>query len=340
MALPAVGQNKNTHTSNKNSEQKSVIKLNKLDVIYPDEEYSGIVIEHKAPTQEDRSSVYERPYLMSPPPVSDTTPELPNLYQATDDEGADSEEDILYASFDPNVIHYPKIDLSTLRDTVVLHLVNTQKGERFVFPTPDISRPTSHYGARRKRFHYGVDLAMPTGEPIYAAFDGTVRVSVFNKSYGNLIVLRHHNGLETYYAHMSKRVAQVGDNVKAGDIIGYCGNTGRSYGSHLHFETRYLGRAINPEHIVDCSTRSLKEETLRLTPQSFAKVGSAAGKSTASSKSSSGTSSSGATYYKVRQGDTLSKIAKKYGTSVRRLCQLNGIKETTVLSIGRRLRVR
>ncbi|MBR6441437.1 MAG: M23 family metallopeptidase, partial [Bacteroidales bacterium] len=121
------------------------------------------------------------------------------------------------------MIHIPKLDITTLKDPVIIQLTNPQQGEMFVFPTPEIARATSHFGPRRRRFHYGVDLAMPTGEPIYAAFDGVVRLSKRNKSYGNLIVIRHGNGLETYYAHLSKRYVTPGTHVRAGDIIGLCG---------------------------------------------------------------------------------------------------------------------
>lgn len=336
------GQNNNT-TSKKNSKEKnktSVVKLNKLDVVYPDDDFSGVEIDQKELTAQDRNIYYQKQYLMDPPPPLDEEEgKAPNLFQNIEDEGAESEDDILYASFDTNMIHYPKIDLSKwdVKDTVTLHLVNIDQGEKFVFPTPSNAIPTSHFGYRgRRRFHYGLDLGLAKGEPIYAAFDGVVRVSVYNGSYGNLIVIRHHNGLETYYAHMSKRIAQVGDNVKAGETIGLCGNTGRSYGSHLHFEMRYMGAALNPENVLDIAKKELKDETLQLTPHCFAKKGSArTGKG-----SNTGSTSGGVTYYRVRQGDTLGKIAKQHHTTIRRLCQLNGIRETTVLSIGRKLRVR
>lgn len=337
--LPAMsyGQNNNTNHKKKDKDKTSVIKLNKLDVVYPEEDYSGIVINQKQLKEEDKSSFYQRQYLLDPPAALDTTDEVPNLYQSVDDEGAESEDDILYASFDPNTIHYPKIDLSKwdAHDTVTLHLVNPRHGENFVFPTPSIAVPTSHFGARRKRFHYGLDMGLASGQPIYAAFDGVVRVSVYNGSYGNLIVLRHHNGLETYYAHMSKRLAQVGDSVKAGETIGLCGNTGRSYGSHLHFEMRYMGAAMNPENVLDVEGRKLKSDYLALTPRSFAKSGVAS-----TGKAGTHAKSGGVSYYRVRKGDTLGRIAQRNHTTIRRLCQLNGLRETSTLSIGRRLRIR
>lgn len=336
LALAYAPANAQTPEKKETKESKSVIKINKLDVIYEDEEYSGIQIDQKAATPDDESYMYEKPFIMAPPPPEEDVEEQPKLFQAVDDEGAESEDDIIYASFDSEAIHYPKLDVSSMAP-VSIQLVNHKKKQEFAFPTPDIARATSHFGPRRRRFHYGVDLAMPTGEPIFAVFDGTVRISKFNKSYGNLVVIRHHNGLETYYAHMSKRMVNPGDEVKAGETIGLCGNTGRSYGSHLHFEIRYMGNAMNPENVIDCKDRTLISETLNLTSSSFRKVA----KPGSTNASASGTySSGGAQYYKVRSGDTLSKIAKRNGTTVRKLCQLNGIKETTVLSIGRRLRIR
>ena len=194
-------------------------------------------------------------------------------------------------------------------------------------------------GPRRRRFHYGLDLAMPTGEPIYAAFDGVVRFSKYNRSYGHLIVIRHDNGLETYYAHLSKRHVAPGTRVRAGEEIGLCGNTGRSRGSHLHFEIRYNGNAINPEDVISCETRTLIKPMLHLTKDSFRKVAKR-GYSNQSPKSRVGNYSNGGKTYKIRTGDTLSRIAKRNGTTVKKLCQLNGLKETSVLKPGRTIRIR
>jgi len=275
------------------------------------------------------------PNLLAPPPLKyEEEDEIIRqiTLQESEDEGAEHEDEILFAGFDSSMIHYPK---KVFEAGDVVHITLTDDKHKFAFPTPYEARATSHFGPRRRRFHYGVDLAQPTGKDIYAAFDGVVRVSRYNKSYGNLIVIRHDNGLETYYAHLSQRYAKVGMQVRAGDVIGLCGNTGRSYGSHLHFEIRYMGNAMNPEHVIDCTTHKLINNELTLTQNSFRKVGDAS-----QSRGSGRVSVGGAQYYKVRSGDTLGKIAARHHTTVRRLCQLNGIKQTTTLSIGRRLRVR
>lgn len=302
--------------------RKSEVKVNNLDVIYEEEEFKGVVIDRKE-EKETESYLYQVPFIVSPDNDSDDDDDdMPESFTLNDD-GAESEDEILLEGFDTAVIHLPKLDPSTITEPILLQL------SRFTYPTPVTSRPSSHFGPRRRRFHYGLDLAQPTGEPIYAAFDGVVRISKFNRSYGNLVIIHHANGLETYYAHMSKRHVTVGQQVKSGDVIGLCGNTGRSFGSHLHFEIRYMGNALNPENVISTATHDLIEPTLTLTSSSFRKIA----KGVKGSKGSSGG------WYRVRQGDTLEKIARRNGTTVKRICQLNGISQNKVLHPGDRLKV-
>ena len=255
-----------------------------------------------------------------------------------DDPGTESEDDILIAG-DESSVHALKMDISEMQP-VEIKLTDLEHGQYFVFPTPSYAIPTSHFGPRRRRFHYGLDLAMHTGEPIYAAFDGVVRFSKYNSSYGHLIVIRHDNGLETYYAHLSKRHVTPGTRVKAGEEIGLCGNTGRSRGSHLHFEIRYNGNALNPENVISCETRTLIAPTLTLTRDSFRKVAKPGASNTSTQRSHAGNYSSDGKYYKVRTGDTLSRIAKRNGTTISKLCKLNGLKESSVIRPGQKLRIR
>ena len=310
-----------------NPQKKSEIKLNNLDVIYEDEEFQGVNVEQRdnRGTEED---FYEPPMLLVPPSDDgdDDDDDMPPTF-SLDDDGAASEDEIIIEGFDTAAIHLPKLNPATIAEPIIIAL------PQFTWPTPLTARPTSHFGPRRRRWHYGLDLAQPTGEPIYAAFDGIVRISKRNKSYGNLVIIHHDNGLETYYAHMSKRMVVAGQHVTSGEIIGLCGNTGRSYGSHLHFEIRYMGNALNPESVVNCATHDLVNPTLTLTKESFRKV------ATRSTGRSSGGGAATGEWYRVRQGDTLEKIARRNGTTVKRLCQLNGIKETKILHPGDRLRV-
>lgn len=316
----------------KNKPEKPDINVEKPDVIYDDEEYKGTVIDTHNNNRTD-FDFFQPPFIDPDEDEGDDEDEIPSVF-SLDDDGVDSEDDIILEGFDTAAIHLPKLDVNTIKEPIVIQLYDEARGEKFTWPTPWTARPTSHFGPRRRRFHYGLDIAQPTGEPIYAAFDGIVRISKRNKSYGNLVIIHHANGLETYYAHMSKLIAHVGDHVKSGDVIGLCGNTGRSHGSHLHFEIRYMGNAINPENVIDCSTHDVISNQLVLSSSSFRKVAKG-GKSVKGGGGSSGD----VTWYRVRQGDNLSKIAHRHGTTVKRLCQLNGIKETKILHPGDKLKV-
>lgn len=195
----------------------------------------------------------------------------------------------------------------------------------FVLPAPGYV--TSSYGWRRYRMHKGTDIKVQIGDSLRSAWDGQVRIVGWDpRGYGYFVVVRHTNGLETVYGHMSRPMVDEYEMVKAGDVLGLGGNTGRSTGSHLHFEIRYLGEAIDPAKFIDFSTGKLRNEqeyVIGIKAMKQARAEQAAMK-----------------YHKVKQGDTLSGIAKKYGTTVKKLCALNGIKETKILQIGMKIRVR
>lgn len=110
---------------------------------------------------------------------------------------------------------------------------------------------TSNYGLRWGRMHKGIDIAGKVGDPIRAAFDGKVIEASYSSSYGNVIVIDHGKGIQTLYAHCSKLLAKVGQEIKRGDLIAKIGNTGRSTGPHLHFELKVNGEAINPSKYID-----------------------------------------------------------------------------------------
>ena len=121
----------------------------------------------------------------------------------------------------------------------------------FCMPTTH-TKITSKCGPRWRRMHNGLDIKVYIGDTIRAAFDGRVRMVKYERrGYGKYVVIRHDNGLETIYGHLSKQIVDEDQYVKAGDPIGLGGNTGRSTGSHLHFETRFLGEVINPEFMFD-----------------------------------------------------------------------------------------
>ncbi len=195
---------------------------------------------------------------------------------------------------------------------------------------------TSRYGKRGKRYHQGVDIDLKTGDTVRAAFDGVVRYSRYNSSFGYLVIIRHYNGLETYYAHLSKLNVVPNQEVKAGQSIGLGGNTGKSYGSHLHFETRFLDKPFDPEYVFDFSGNLLVDENLIITQDVFKYKHS----SKSVVKHTTAPTISEAKYHRVRSGDTLYSIARKHGTTVKKLCELNRIKSSAPLKIGKSLRVR
>ena len=240
-----------------------------------------------------------------------------------------------------NIHAYRDIELDSLPEATAIRLVDSLESYHY----PYIGRITSRYGPRRGRAHQGLDIGLKTGDPIYATFDGKVRLSKAAGDYGNLVIIRHNNGLETYYAHLSQRDVEVGDWVVAGQQIGLGGSTGRSTGPHLHFEVRYKGQSFDPERLIDFQTGNLRRAELLLKRRHFSiyakyeqdfdaeveveKIEEAERKAAAAVQ-----------YHTVRSGDMLGTIARKYGTTVTRICQLNGIKSTSILRIGQRLRVR
>jgi murein DD-endopeptidase MepM/ murein hydrolase activator NlpD len=213
---------------------------------------------------------------------------------------------------------HPAMKKNKLEGTVMVPL----RSDSCSFAAPFIGHKTSDFGYRRYRYHYGVDVKLLTGDPVVSAFEGVVRVAHVDGDYGKVVVVRHNNGLETLYAHLSKLKVKPGDWVEAGDVVGLGGNTGRSTGSHLHFEARYLGDPINPNTIIDWETGTLKMDTLALDQSHFKYL----------------TEVKAVKYHSVRRGETLSAIARRYGTSVSSLCRLNGIRTSTTLRIGQKLR--
>lgn len=180
------------------------------------------------------------------------------------------------------------------------------------------------YRPRRRRMHYGLDIKVERGDTIRAAFDGKVRYCSYQRrGYGHYVVIRHPNGLETLYAHLSSKLVEENEVVKAGDPIGLGGNTGRSTGPHLHFETRLLGKALDPALFFDFPNQDITGDTY-FYKKPVKKVYDP---------------SDPDTYYKVRSGDSLSRIAARKGTTVKNLCKLNGITTKTTLRPGQILRL-
>ena len=258
----------------------------------------------------------------------------------------------LYQSWDNDVCYTSgrKNDLSKLIDTLWLCVMDDQHKE-FVCPVGGVV--TSRYGYRSGRHHSGIDLDLDVGDTVRSAWSGKVRYSKYNDGgFGNLVIVRHHNGLETFYAHLSKLMVVPDQEVKAGEVLGLGGNTGRSFGPHLHFEVLFFDASINTEEVIDFKSKLVKDENLFVHKGLFVPGAKPTDHfdhiehrdqvteepvvqpvvpkvQTASRK-----------YYKVKSGDTLSEIAARHQTTVSKICQLNGIRPSTALQIGKSLRVK
>lgn len=270
--------------------------------------------------------------------VEDTSAFLDNLFPEEDE----PEMDIYTEGWSSGAVNcYAGMEVA---DSMMLNVAG------FHMPTAP-TYVTSPYGYRRRFrcMHKGIDLKVQIGDTIYAAFDGRVRI-VKNqgrrKGYGLYVVIRHNNQLETVYGHLSRFLVEPEQDVKAGDPIALGGNTGHSTGPHLHFETRYMGYAINPAAIFDFANNTTHTDKYLFTKNTYMDARdyapTAAQYAQAAPSSSKGASSSKgrASYYTIRRGDTLSRIASRNGTTVSNLCRLNGLSTTSKLKIGRKIRLR
>jgi murein DD-endopeptidase MepM/ murein hydrolase activator NlpD len=252
----------------------------------------------------------------------------------------------LYASWDTLMAHPYNFNESFKMDSVVIQLVKEGDGG---FVMPFKGGLTSVFGWRKYRPHYGTDIDVETGDQIVSAFDGMVRLAKYCQGYGNCVIVRHNNGLETVYAHLSKLLVEPGQTISAGFLLVLGGNTGRSRGSHLHLEFRYLGQALDTEDFIDYEKGELKTNNFTLRKIDvenkydlralhsrhkrdigYARAGSKGGKY-------SGVAKGG--IYRVRNGDSLGKIAKRNHTTVKALCKKNKIKENTILRLGQKIKI-
>ncbi len=206
---------------------------------------------------------------------------------------------------------------------------------------------TSNYGYRAKfgRMHKGIDLKLRSNDTIYAAFDGKVRVSSYEaKGFGNYLIIRHPNKLETIYGHMNKALVKQGQYVKAGQPIGLGGSTGRSTGPHLHFETRYMGYAINPAAIFDFGNKTTHSDFYTFTKKTYTQprnyASAAPIKETQQTSVYKPATNSNNDTYTVKNGDTIASVAMQNGISRTRLLQLNNLNGKAVLRPGQVLKIK
>ncbi len=249
----------------------------------------------------------------------------------------------LYASWDTTMAHPYNFNEIFKLDSVEIDFINP--GENY-FVMPFKGNKTSEFGWRKRRPHYGTDIDLETGDTVRAAFDGMIRIAKVAYGYGNCIIIRHNNGLETVYGHLSRMDVEVGKIVKAGDVIGLGGNTGRSTGSHLHWEIRYAGQALDANDLVDFNTGCLKDNCFVLKKTDVANKYDLRALKNRHRKDVGLTKAElayakkvGGKIYKVKSGDTLSAIAKRHHTTVSSLCKKNKIRENSILRLGQLLKI-
>jgi murein DD-endopeptidase MepM/ murein hydrolase activator NlpD len=256
--------------------------------------------------------------------------------------------DLLYNHFWNNDLLKVQFEnLPNKKDTTVLTFNNPAENN---FTYPFKGKLLSPFGYRGSHLHTGLDIKLYTGDPVQCAFDGKVRLAKYYHGYGYTVVVRHYNGLETLYAHLSKINVQVNQDIKSGEVIGLGGSTGRATTSHLHFETRFLTQPFNPEIILDPYNYCLKSDKLIIDKSTFLVNHSNHSNSNALNDSLIAENpidpavnkhkKTTNVYHTIQKGDTLYSLAKKNGTTVEDICALNKITVSTTLSLGRRLRIR
>lgn len=228
--------------------------------------------------------------------------------------------DDMYPSWENSGVHYNAV----LPDSFRIDL------RGYVMPTTN-TKITDIYGyrKRRRRVHHGIDIKVNVGDTIYAAFDGKVRITAYQRrGYGHYVLIRHDNGIETLYAHLSRKLVEENQNVKAGEPIGLGGNTGRSTGAHLHFETLLMGKSLDPALMFDFQNQKVVGEcyTYRKPGTKYIEDGKVK------------VAGPEPKYHKVKKGDTIEKIARKHGVSQKTIMKLNGLNARSIIRPGQNLR--
>lgn len=188
---------------------------------------------------------------------------------------------------------------------------------------PRVGPVNSKFGWRDGRMHKGIDINLHRGDAVVAAFDGMVRIAHAKGGFGNVVIIRHYNGLETVYAHLSKIKVKPGQVVLSGQLIGLGGSTGHSSGPHLHFEVRFKGQAINPASIISFTDNKTFNDSIVVKKSRYGICAYP----------------SNATLHTIERGDTWYEVAKRYGLSMKELCVLNNIEKRYYLKPGQKLRV-
>lgn len=276
---------------------------------FAQEASSSVASIHKNLLQEeipDSLEIFNAPVVNESETAKQDTVAIQATAEEPSDSNSDANEEVAYDELDSSYFNFSNITIPVS------------------YPT----RLGSPYGLRDHRLHRGVDVKVQIGDPIAAAWSGKVVISKYNEGgYGHYVLIQHDNGIQTLYGHLSQRNVKVGETVKAGQTIGLGGNTGRSSGSHLHFEMRYGEVNIDPVTVIDFVNRELTEEAGHYSKKKAKKAHWAIQSKISRHK-----------YYTVQAGDNLSSIAKYFNISVNALCRLNNIDAGTTLQIGQRLK--
>jgi LysM repeat protein len=284
-----------------------------------------------------------------------------------------SNDETLYKNLWSNAqIKYP---LNTIPPQDALITITLAEPNDHPFVQPVIGQILSKFGKRGRRMHTGTDIRLNSGDSVHCAFDGRVRLAKRFSGYGNLVLVRHNNGLETIYGHLKAIKVKVNDTIKAGDLIGLGGRTGRATCNHLHFETRLFGIPFNSSKYIDfnrCALRTnhiyYKNNQFEIRPEDFnrkpvpeisrvlaakpvkgsksvrepklvkeIKVSTSTSESSVNAKAN--VAKANVAEHVIRKGDNLWTIAKKYNTSVKKLCTTNNITAHKTLAVGSKIRI-
>jgi len=202
---------------------------------------------------------------------------------------------------------------------------------------------TSRYGWRHGRAHKGIDIDLVTGDSLYAMFDGIVRLSRYSRGHGKTVVIRHFNGLETTYAHLSKYGVKENDTLKRGAYLGKGGTSGNARGSHLHLVINYKGVSINPEYLFAFNDENtIRSQELWVTKKwtrPFLHNSKRQSKIIPLLSESDAIASliKQREIYIVKRGDTLSRISARNNVTIASLCNTNAIKHNALIRIGQKL---
>lgn len=267
--------------------------------------------------------------------VSETDSLLSSIEEIPEDSLKSLDESLYKDIWSTTQIKYPVNTLPNKNDTIIITILGDSTAK---FIQPVRGQVISKFGPRHGRMHTGTDIRLNSGDTVRCAFDGKVRIAKRFSGYGNLVLVRHSNGLETIYGHLKAIKVKVNDTIKAGDLVGLGGRTGRATCNHLHFETRLFGQPFDSNKYIDFENATLRSDKVYYANKR-AEIDLHNFKKKPLPSDGVELAAGGATKHVIRKGDNLSSIARRYHTSVRKICAANKITAQTTLKIGRVLRI-